>query len=354
MKRLVAIVVGLVMVASLMTGCGAGSGQKPAQPAQPSQPAAPAQPSAPAQPGQVMIRLGHAAQLTHPYHPATVKFVDLVSQKSNGRIKIEVFPARQLGDEGQLLEQVMKGTLDMAVLSTSTFSKYTPLLDTLQLPFLLSTYDKEYKAVTSEEMKGLLKGLEPLKIKGLAIYDGGIRHFANNVRPITKPEDLKGLKLRVVPSNLILKTVQTLGANPTPMAYGEIYTGLQTKVIDGEEINITSIYSEKHYEVLKYVSLIGLFPFPALNMMNLDKFNSLSKEDQKIISDAAWESIKFAFDQMGDLEKTGMKAIQDAKIQVNEIRDLAPFQSKVIGIWDEYTAKDPAIKKFVDMAKTIR
>ncbi|HHV79543.1 MAG TPA: TRAP transporter substrate-binding protein [Firmicutes bacterium] len=351
MKRLVAIVVVMVLAVSFISGCGAGSGTKPAQPAQPAQSA---QPSTSQQPGQITLRLGHAAQTSHPFHIATQKFVELVAQKSNGKIKIEVFPARQLGDDGELLEQVMKGTLDMGVISSSTFSKYTPLLDTLQLPFLLSTYDKEYKAITSNEAKELLKGLESLKIKGLAIYEGGIRHFANNVRPITKPEDLKGLKLRVVPSNLIRNSVQALGANPNPMAYGEVYSALQTKVIDGEEINLTSIYSEKHYEVLKYVTLIGLWPFPAANVMNLDKFNSLSKEDQKILEDSAWESIEYAIKELTNLEKTATKAIQDNKVQVNEVKDLAPFQAKVTSIWDEYAAKDPAIKKFVDMAKTLK
>jgi len=300
------------------------------------------------------LKLAHATQTTHPYHIAAVKFAELVSSKSNGRLIIEIYPSRMLGDDGEIAEQIMNGTIDMGVIAGTVLSKYTPLLDTLQLPFLLNSYDKEFKALKSNEMKEILLGLEPFNLKGLGIFEGGMRYIANNVRPINKPDDLKGIKLRVAPSNLLLENLKALGANPTPMAYGELYSGLQTKVIDGEEINLTSIYSEKHYEVLKYVSLVPLFPFPGLCAINLQKFNKLNLEDQRILEEASNEALDYIKTQLDQIDAKALQTIKEMNVQVNEIADLNPFLEKTKVIYDTYTAKDPRIKNFVEMANNLK
>jgi tripartite ATP-independent transporter DctP family solute receptor len=259
-----------------------------------------------------------------------------------------------LGDDAQILEQVMAGALELGVIGSSMMSKYTPLFDVLQIPFLLNTYEKEHKAVTSKEMKDIFKAVESKKIKVFAVYEFGLRHFANNSKPINTPADLTGMKLRVVPSNIILASMKALGANPTPMSYGEVYTGLQTKVIDGEEINLTSIHSEKHDEVLKYVSTVGLWPFPALLLMNLDAYNRLSPELQKMFQEVAEEQIKYNIDIMKDAEEKARKSMDAKGVKVNEIRDVKPFIDATAPIYNEYMAKDPLIKNFVEMAKNLK
>jgi len=301
----------------------------------------------------ITLKLGHATQTAHPYHLAAAKFAELVSSKSGGRLEIKIYPARMLGDDTELAEQVMSGTIDMGVIAGSIFSKYTPLLDTMQLPFLLNSYDKEFKAMKTDEMEEILTGLEPLGLKGLGIFEGGMRYIANNVRPINNPDDLKGLKLRVAPSNLLLDNLEALGANPTPMAYGEVYSGLQTSVIDGEEINLTSIYVEKHYEVLKYVSLMPLFPFPGLCAINLQTFNNLSIEDQRIIEEATNETLNYIETQLKDIDAKSLQKIKEMGVNVNEVNDLEPFIERTEDIYFEYTNKDPRIKKFVEMAKDL-
>jgi tripartite ATP-independent transporter DctP family solute receptor len=302
---------------------------------------------------QIVLTLGVAGQPSLPSVAASQRFTELVAERTNNRIIIKFFPSRQLGDDDQLIEQLMVGAIDIGNISTSSFSKFTPLLQSLQIPFLLNTYEKEEKAILSKEMQDIYKALEPLNVKMLSVYDNGIRHFANVKRPINNTADLKGLKLRVPGSKLLLNSVSALGANPTPMAYGEIYTALQSKVIDGEEINLTSIYSEKHYEVLKYVSTIGLWPFPAALAMNLETYNKLSPEDRKIIQECADEGLKYNMGLFEEKEKTAIEAMEKAGVKINNIENTQPFVDATAHIYDEYSAKDPLIKNFINMGRNL-
>lgn len=342
MKKKIAIIITLALslvTGALATGCSSKNTSQ--------------QPKSEVQNGKVVLKLAHAAQTTHPFNIGAEKFAELVDKKSNGNIKIEVYPSRQLGDDTAILQQVMGGTLDMGVISSPIFSKFTPLLDSLQLPFLLNSYDKELKAIKSPEMKAILDNLKTIDLKGLAVYEGGIRHIGNNKKPINTPEDLKGLKLRVVPSPLIIDTFKTLGANPTPMDYGEIYTGLQSNVIDGEEINLTSVYSEKHYEVLKYLTEVSIYPFPGINVMSSKVYESLSEENKKIIEEASWEAMDYVIEKIKPLEEEAMKTI-NAKVKTNKLQDVNAFKEKVKPLYDTYTSKDPLIKNFVDMANKLQ
>lgn len=307
----------------------------------------------PVRAAEITVRMGASTQDSMPTTIAAKKFCEEIARKTDGRIVIDFYPARQLGDDTELAEQIMDGMLETAVVSTPIFSGYTPLLDSLQIPFLLGTYEKEYKALTSPEMQAIYAGLEEFNIKTLTVFENGIRHLANNVRPINKPEDLQGLKLRVVPSTLILDAVKSIGGNPTPMAYGEVYTALQNKVVDGEEINLTSIASEKHYEVVKYVSKIGFWPFPGALMINLEFFNSLSPEDQRIFQETADECLKYNHEVIAAAETRAMELIAGANGEVNEITDHAPFVEATRHIREQYAKKDPAIAAFIDMAEDL-
>lgn len=333
-KRAISLIMVLLIMATFLSGCSSNKDKA-------------------SESEQIVLTLGVAGQTSLPSVAASKRFTELVAERTNNRIIIKFFPSRQLGDDDQLIEQLMIGAIDIGNISTSSFSKFTPLLQSLQIPFLLNSYEKEEKAILSKEMQELYKGLEPLNVKMLSVYDNGIRHFANVKRPINKIEDLKGLKLRVPGSKLLLDSVRSLGANPTPMAYGEIYTGLQSKVIDGEEINLTSIYAEKHYEVLNYVSTIGLWPFPAALAMNLKTYNKLSPEDRKIIQECADEGLRYNMDLFQEKEKVAIETMEAAGVKVNKIENVQPFVDATAHIYDEYSAKDPLIKNFIDMAREL-
>ena len=195
--------------------------------------------------GKVAIKMATGGQDTLPSYAAVIDVIaDIEAADSN--VAFEYYGARQLGDDDAILQQVMSGTLQMGGLGASTLSTYTNLMDAFTIPFLISDYDIEREAMKSEEAQAIFDKIEgDLGVKVLASYDSGMRHLANNTRPITSVEDMKGLKMRVVPTDSLIDSFTAMGANPSTMNYGEIYTGLQNKIIDGEEINITSIYSEK-------------------------------------------------------------------------------------------------------------
>ena len=173
-----------------------------------------------------------------------------ITERSNGHIVVELHGAGTLGGDTELVSQVMEGTIPLVGLSISALSQYTNLYECTQLPFLLSDYEKEKAALDSDEFAALTAEVEKtLNLKFLGSAENGMRHFATKDRQINGIDDLKGLKLRIMTSNVIQETITRLGANVTTMAYNEVYTGLQNGVIDGEEINITSAGMQKHYDL---------------------------------------------------------------------------------------------------------
>ncbi|MCX5826231.1 MAG: TRAP transporter substrate-binding protein [Deltaproteobacteria bacterium] len=304
----------------------------------------------------INLRLGDVVQPTHPMNVAAEKFAKKVADKTNGRIKITIFPARQLGDDRQLFEQVQQGALDMGEISAAPMGSTTPLMSALQLPFLFTSWDQYTKVMKSEATANLLKGLEKNGIKGLAVYNAGFRHFVSIAKPIKKPEDLKGLKFRVAETPLHLDIFRALNASPTPMPYGEIYSSLQNKVIDGLEMDLSAIQMEKHYEVAKYVTLSRHFTWPAVLMMNLAKFNALSPEDQKIIADSAKEVISENVKDITDIESKAVAYLKTKNVKIVELTpaELAPFIEATKNIEQKYAAQDPLIAEFVKYARSVK
>ena len=286
------------------------------------------------------FKLGHVTQPTHPFHPASTLFADAVKAKTNGQVEITVYPSRQLGDDKALMEGVQLGTIDMGMISTAIFDLTTPILNALQLPFLIKDYDMAEKVYGSPALFELIGGLEKIGVKGLGVYEGGFRHFINNKKPIETVKDFKGLKTRVVPAKLHMAIWKALGANPTPMAYGEVYTSLQTGVLDAAEMNLTSIYSEKFYEVAKYVTLTGHYMWPGLLAINKRLFDSLPKDIQQAMIEAAREILPKQIEVTKELEKNAVEQIKKKNIPINEIADKESMVKAVQPVYDEYMKKD--------------
>ncbi len=304
----------------------------------------------------INFRLGDVVQPTHPMNVAAEKFAKKVAEKSNGRIKITVYPARQLGDDRQLFEQVQEGSLDMAEVSVAPMGATTPLVTALQMPFLFTNWDQYLKVIKSDVTQKLLNGLEKNNVKGLAVYNAGFRHFITVAKPVKKPADMKGLKFRVAETPLHLDIFRALGASPTPMPYGEIYSGLQNRVIDGLEMDLSAILMEKHYEVAKNVTLSKHFTWPAILMINLRKFNSLSPADQKIIMDAAKEVVDENVKDIAEIEKKAVAELTAKGVKLVEFKpnELVPFQKATQDVEQKYTAKDPLIGEFVKYSKSVK
>ena len=340
MKKLRLAVIALVSAGLLLSGCGSSTGSKDQK-----QGAA-----------AVTLRLGNVVQKDHPMNVACEKFAQKVAAKSNNRIKITVFPARQLGDDRQLFEQVQQGALDIAEISAAPMGSTTPLATALQMPFLFTSWDQYLKVMKDPVTDKLLGGLEKNQVKGLAVYNAGFRHLVTVKSPVAQPGDMKGLKFRVAETPLHVDIFKALGASPTPMPYGEIYSGLQNKVIDGLEMDLSAIMMEKHYEVAKNVTLSKHFTWPAILMMNMNKFKSLSPEDQKIIMDSAKEVID---ENVKDITSIEQKAVADLKTKGVVLKDLsdaelAPFVAATKDIEAKYAAQDPIVAEFVKKAREIK
>lgn len=300
---------------------------------------------------EVTVKLGHVTQTSHPFHIGAEMFRDAVAEESGGAVEISIFPSRQLGDDRQLLEGVRLGTVDAAIISSSTFSLFTPVMDGLQLPFLIPSYEKLAVAFQSEPARDMLASLDALGMKGLGYYEGGFRHFLNAKHPVRTVDDMAGLKVRVVPNPLHIAIFQALGANPTPMPYGEVYTALQTGVLDGSEINASSVYAERLYENAKFFTTTGQFFFPGVLVVNKALFESLSEEQRRALVEAAARTIAPQVEAAAAQEKEAIAGIEEAGVEVIAFDDLATAREKVKALSDEYEAKDPLIKAFAEAAR---
>lgn len=300
------------------------------------------------------FRLGHVTQTSHPYHLAAEHFAGLVEERSNGELKFDLYPARQLGGDLEMLEMIQNGSLDSGFISNAIFSGSTPVMDGLQLPFLLDSYELFGEVIQTDVVKEMLDSLATMNLKGLAVNESGMRHVGSNLSSIQSPEDMEGLKIRVSESPLMLDIFNTLGASPTPMAYGEIYSSLQTGVIDAHEANLPAYIDENFYEVTEYITLTTHFPWPNVNVMNLDTFNNLSEEHQQIIEEAAFETAVWITEQLVEIDEKSIEELESAGADVQEIENLEPFIEAVQPVYDKYAEKDPLIKELIEVANDLK
>jgi len=301
----------------------------------------------------VTFKLGHVTQTNHPYHLSGEAFVKRVEERSKGKINIDIYPARQLGDDKQELEAIIAGTQDMGLISASQFSSFTPVMAGLQLPWLIDNYDTFDKVLHSDTVKKMLASLEKNNLKGLAVFEGGIRDILIKDKKITTPDELKGMKMRVPPSEVLKDWALAEGAVPVPLAYGDVYNALQTGMVDSVEMNPSSVYTEKFYEVAKYLLDSNEFPFPVVLVMNLQTWNKLSAEDQKLLEDAAYESISDSTKFNKEEELKALDFIQKQGVTVYSV-DMAPWIEKVKPVYEKWEKKDPLIKELVDYVNSLK
>jgi tripartite ATP-independent transporter DctP family solute receptor len=212
----------------------------------------------------ITFKVAHGAALTHPLHRYVEIYRDLVAKKTGGKVKIEIFGARKLGGDKDILLGVKAGTIDSGFVSSVLFALIVrkSSFDALQLPFVVSSYDNLSTMLTSPTANKMLASLDDIGIKGLGFGEAGLRHFLSSKGPVTSLAGFKGLKTRIVPVPLHKAVWQAVGANPVGVAYGEVYTSMQTKVIDAVEFNASSIESENLFEKAKHLSLTGHYFWP--------------------------------------------------------------------------------------------
>jgi len=295
---------------------------------------------------QQVLRLSHNAAPGNPKAEASLKFAELVQQKTAGRVKVEVGGSAQFGDDVESLTNMRLGTLAFSANSQGSTAGVVPEFGLLGLPFLFRDLNHAYKVVDGPVGTKLDEAANGKGLVLLALWDNGIRHTSNNKRPIVAPEDLQGIKLRTPPDTMTLDIFKSLGANPGPLAFSELYIALQQGVFDGQENPLMNIYSSKLHEVQKYISLTGhkyeTTPLLASKMI----WASLSKADQQAVKEAAVEAGKFNRELSLAADADLRTKLTAAGVQINPV-DQAPFIAKTKSVYDKWAAQYPDMVKLI-------
>ncbi|GAB6086327.1 TRAP transporter substrate-binding protein [Alkaliphilus crotonatoxidans] len=264
------------------------------------------------------------------------EFARLVEEKSEGRIKVEVYPGAQLGDEKTTIEQAQFGAIDFVRTSISPLSEFNQDFGILMLPYLYRDRDHMFKVLDGPIGEQFLTKLEQNNLLGLNWFDGGARNFYNGQKEIKTVEDLRGMKIRVQESKLMMDLVKALGASPTPMAFGEVYSAIQTGVIDGAENNSPSYLSTSHYEVAKYYTIDEHTRAPELILISKMTYDKLSPSDQEIIKEAAREAAIYQREEWEKVEKEAEEKIIANGNIITRLESNEEFQAAVQSIYEEF------------------
>lgn len=263
------------------------------------------------------IRVSHTLAPESHYHQGLLKWKELVEERTDGSVMIEVFHSAQLGSERDVVEGVSLGTIEATLTSTGPLPNFTNAFMVFDLPFIVQDRQKAYEWMDGPNGQEILASLEGSGIKGLGIWENGFRNLTNSERFVDAPEDMDGLKIRLMENPIHVATFETLGARAVPMPFGELFTALQQGTVDGQENPLVIIDTSKFYEVQDYLSLTGHFYSPAVLLINLDFWNNtLTEEEREIVAAAEAEARTWQrnFSMQGEQELRAKLAEQGMEI----------------------------------------
>lgn len=289
------------------------------------------------------MKLASSTAPDHPYNIGGKKFADLIKERTNGRIEIRIYPAGQLGKgEREMTEGLQQGSIDLLVTSTGPQGGFSPSINILDFPYLFRDYAHVDSVLDGPIGRKLLDDFEKANLKGLAFWENGFRHLTNSKVPVKKVEDAKGLKIRTMENKVHLAAWKAAGLNPTPMAFGEVFTALQQRVIDGQENPVAVIYSSKFWDAgQKYFSFTAHVYSPAILMMSKKVFDSMPKEDQELFLKTALEVGKFQRKLNRDDEERKIKEMEAKGVQIIMDVDRESFRKAMSPIYEEFSSQFP-------------
>ncbi|MBA6152868.1 TRAP transporter substrate-binding protein [Gelidibacter maritimus] len=282
-----------------------------------------------------IIKLAHGLDETHPVHKAMVFMGKELEKKSNGTLNIHVYPNQQLGSERQCLELLQIGSLGMTKVSAAVMENFSPNMKVFGLPYLFKNRAQTFRVLDGPIGKELLDGGTKYWLKGLGYYDAGSRSFYTVKEPVEEPDDLKGLKIRVMESVTAMNMIKSMGGAPTPISSGELYTALQQGVVDGAENNPPTFYLTREYEVCKYFSLDEHTTIPDVLIMSTHLWESLNEEEQGWVQEAADASVQYQRTLWAKAEEEALTAVEKAGVTISR-PDKAPFMEKVTSVYESY------------------
>ena len=271
----------------------------------------------------------------------------LIEERSGGRLQIRVFHSRQLGEEKETIEQTRVGAIDLNRTNVALVGTFVPATNVLAMPFLFRSIEHLQKVLDGPIGNEILNSFEPYGFVGLAFYDSGARSIYNSVRPVRSLADLKGLRIRVQQSELMAEMIRAFGAEPVQMPYGQVLTGLATRLIDGAENNWPSFVTTDHYKYAGYYTITEHTMTPEVLVMSLKAWQSLSDDDRNIFREAALRSSQFMREKWRDLEERSRQQAEAAGVEIVKDLDREPFIA-VMSVVYEKARRDPATANLID------
>jgi tripartite ATP-independent transporter DctP family solute receptor len=296
---------------------------------------------------QLEIKFGHVGEPGSLFDRTAQEFAKRANAKLGDKAKVVVYGSSQLGGDSELLKKLKLGTVDLALPST-VMSSQVPMFGLFEMPYLVKDRDHMARIRDQIVVPTMVPAAEKAGYKIIAIWENGVRHITNSKRPIVKPEDLQGIKLRVPQGGWRVKMFQAYGANPSPLAFSEVFVALQTGVMDGQENPFAQIYPARFYEVQKYLSLTGHVYTPAYVTAGAS-WSRLPADVQSALDQTAKEMQPVALQIAADLDGEFLKKLKDAGMQVNEA-DKSAFINASTKIYDEFSKEVPDGKALIDKA----
>ncbi len=292
----------------------------------------------------IRMKLAENQPDTNPVTIAMYKFAELVKEKSKGELIIDVFPSAQLGQEPETIEQAQLGIIEFTRVNSVVLANVVKDVGVFTLPYIFSNIEQKFKVLDGEIGKKINKEIEAAGLINLGYMEAGTRSFYTvKGKQIKSIKDLNGLKIRVQPAPISIKMMKLLGATPTPMNYGEVYSALETGVIDGAENDYVSYQTSAHYEVAPNYSVDGHLSPPALLLMNKDKFDGLSLNLQKVILAAGTEATVYERELMIKGNEIAKKKVVAGGSVIIPL-DNGPFREAIKPIYDEFEEYQDYIK----------
>lgn len=284
------------------------------------------------------IKLGHTGAPNHHYQTISEMYAEKVADATDGHVKIEIYPSDQLGTQLESVEGTMYGTHDMVLTSEAVLSNWAPDMGILNLPFLFDDLDDYQKVMNSEVGDKFARKMEPFGVTVIGWWENGMRHITNNSKPIQVPEDLKGMKIRVPEGEIFVETFKALGAGPTVISFGELYSALQLGTVDGQENPPAHILTQKFYEVQDYVSRTGHIHLGSPLIINTALLESLPKDYADAIVRIAQEMGPIHTKMVQDLEVEQWKEVAQTGMNINDV-DKKPFKEAVAPVYEMFKEK---------------
>ena len=293
---------------------------------------------------QMVLKLGHGLDTGHPVHLAMESMKERLEELSGGTVSMDIYPSAVLGSETECLEQLQNGSLAMTKTSAAAMENFIPTMSVFSYPYVFRDRNHYWNVVDGEIGERLLQDGEKKFLRGLCYYDAGSRNFYTKNAPIRTPDDLKGMKIRVMNSATAIEMVKAMGGAPTPIAWGELYSALAQGTVDGAENNLPSFSTNKHYEVCKHLSLDGHTRIPDMLLISTKVWNKLDPQVQDWVQQAASESSVYQRKLWQEMTETAVEQAEAEGVTIYEV-DTRAFAKKVAPMLDN--AENPEVRDLI-------